>query len=63
MLPPDVKTVFKDEKLQITYEIWAYRKVTEFEVQAQIGLFLRQMAKKKKKLKPGKTYGIVTSYH
>jgi hypothetical protein len=63
MLPPNVKTVVKDEKLKITYVIWAYRKVTDFEASDSIASLHRTLAKKKQKLQPGQTYIIQTIYH
>jgi len=63
MDPPDIKTVFRDEERKITFEIWAYRKVTEAEALAQISLFLGEMKRKKQQVKSGETYGILTSYH
>jgi hypothetical protein len=63
MLPPDIKTVVKDEKRKITYVIWAYRKVTDFEANDAIAGLHRQLAKDRQRLESGKTYQIVTIYH
>jgi len=60
---PNIKTVVKSAELGVIFEIWAYRKGSEHEAQMQIALFLRHLAKKRKKLESGKTYGIVTNYH
>jgi hypothetical protein len=63
MLPPNIKTVVKDEKLRITYVIMAYRKVTDFEARDAIASLHRSLAKSRDKLQPGKTYIIQTIYH
>ena len=63
MLPPNIKTVVKNEKLKITYVIMAYRKVTEFEANDAIASLHRTLAKKKEKLQPGQTYILQTIYH
>jgi len=63
VLPPNIKTVWKDEKLKITYVIMAYRKVTDFEAQNAIASLHRTLAKKREKLQPGQTYIIQTIYH
>jgi hypothetical protein len=61
MLPPDVKTVVKDEKQKITYVIWSYRKLTDFEINAAIASCWQQ--KKKDRPKPGQTIVIPTLFH
>ncbi len=63
MLPPNIKTIVKDEKRKITYVIWAYRKVTDFEAKDAIAGLHRILAKAKRKLESGKTYEILTIYH
>jgi len=62
MLPPNIKTVRKDTKLKITYVIWSYRKLTEFEINATIAGCWRQK-KKKDRPQPGQTIIIPTIFH
>ena len=63
MLPPDVKTVVKDEKRKITYVIWAYRKVTDFERDEAIASLHQTLAKNREQLQSNRTYHIRTIYH
>jgi len=39
---PDIETVVRDSKNNLTFRIMAYRKLTEFEVQSTIGNYLSQ---------------------
>jgi len=54
MLMPDVKTVIKDDKRNITITILSYRKLQ----QEEIDYHLAELLKKKKKLKNNCTYEI-----
>jgi hypothetical protein len=62
MLPPDVKTVVKDEKQKITYVIWSYRKLTDYEINATIAGCWRKK-RKRDQPQPGQTIIIPTIFH
>ncbi|MDX6559123.1 MAG: hypothetical protein QOF72_2172 [Blastocatellia bacterium] len=62
MLPPNVKTLVKDEKRKITYEIWSYRKLTDYEINATIAGCWRAK-RKKDRPHPGQTIVIRTIFH
>jgi hypothetical protein len=62
MLPPDVKTVVKDEKQKITYVIWSYRRLTDYEIKATIAGCWRTK-RKKDRPQPGQTIVIPTIFH
>jgi len=60
MLPPNIKTVEKDEEKKITYVIWSYRKLPEYEVQETI---VSCWCQKKDRPQPGQTIVIPTIFH
>jgi len=62
MKGPDVQTVVKDEKRNITYVILAYRKLTELEVRDAIASVHASLKKKRRKVEPGKRYTVETQY-
>jgi hypothetical protein len=63
MKRPDVKTVVKDQRRNITYVIWAYRTVTQDEAQKAVADIHKQLADDGKEPRFGNTYEILTAYH
>ncbi len=57
MEPPKVKSVLRDEPRKITYEVMAYRTLTEREMSEQVAQLHGQ---KKFKKKRGRTYTFIT---
>ncbi len=55
MEPPKVKSVLRDEARKITYEVMAYRTLTEREISEQVA-----QRQKKFKKKRGRTYTFIT---
>lgn len=57
MNAPNVKHVVRDEGKNITYKLWAYRKLNAREVRFHTLHFVSRM---KKKPKPNTTYDLIT---
>ena len=57
MNPPDVKHVLRDGARNITYRLWAYRKLSPREVEYCMLQFIARM---KKKAKRNSSYDFVT---